>query len=98
MRRNTLQRDGRGHSGGLTRLLTVRRGGDVNTLRSSAGDCRRNEACGRSKNAAPGEARQGGVIAACGERYDVTMEEVTVTSENVQFKLPRALTDTSAVA
>jgi 4-hydroxy-3-methylbut-2-enyl diphosphate reductase len=38
------------------------------------------------------------VIAACRERYDVIMEEVTVTSENVQFKLPRALTGTSAVA
>ena len=38
------------------------------------------------------------VIAACRERYDVTLEEVTVTSENVQFKLPRELTETSAVA
>ena len=38
------------------------------------------------------------VIAACRERYDVTMEEVTVTSEDVQFKLPRALSEPSAVA
>ncbi len=38
------------------------------------------------------------VIAACRARYDVTMEVVTVTSENVQFKLPRALIDSSAVA
>ena len=38
------------------------------------------------------------VIAACRERYDVVMEEVTVTSENVQFKLPRALSKTTAVA
>ena len=38
------------------------------------------------------------VIAACRERYDVVMEEVTVTSEDVQFKLPRALSKTSAVA
>ena len=37
------------------------------------------------------------VIAACRERYDVVLEEVTVTSENVQFKLPRALTETPAV-
>ncbi len=37
------------------------------------------------------------VIAACRERYDVTMEEVTVTSENVQFKLPRALSEASAL-
>ncbi len=38
------------------------------------------------------------VIAACRERYDVILEEVTVTSENVQFKLPRELGKTSAVA
>jgi 4-hydroxy-3-methylbut-2-enyl diphosphate reductase len=38
------------------------------------------------------------VIATCRERYDVVMEDVTVTAENVQFKLPRALTETSAVA
>jgi 4-hydroxy-3-methylbut-2-enyl diphosphate reductase len=38
------------------------------------------------------------VIAACRARYQVTMEEVTVTSENVQFKLPRALSESSAVA
>ena len=38
------------------------------------------------------------VISACRERYDVVLEEVTVTSENVQFKLPRALTKTTAVA
>ncbi len=31
------------------------------------------------------------VIAACRERYVVTMEETTVTSEDVQFKLPREL-------
>ncbi len=37
------------------------------------------------------------VIAACRERYEVVLEEVTVTSENVQFKLPRALTETPAV-
>ncbi len=38
------------------------------------------------------------VIDACRERYEVIVEEVTVTSENVQFKLPRALTGASAVA
>lgn len=38
------------------------------------------------------------VIDACRERYEVILEEVTVTSESVQFKLPSALTDTSAVA
>ena len=38
------------------------------------------------------------VIAACRERYDVSMEEVSVTSENVQFKLPRMLSGSPAVA
>jgi 4-hydroxy-3-methylbut-2-enyl diphosphate reductase len=38
------------------------------------------------------------VIAACRDRYDVILEEVAVTSENVQFKLPRALIETTAVA
>ncbi len=33
------------------------------------------------------------VIAACRERFDVTIEEVTVTSEDVVFKLPKVLTD-----
>jgi 4-hydroxy-3-methylbut-2-enyl diphosphate reductase len=37
------------------------------------------------------------VIEACRKRYEVTMEEITVTSENVQFKLPRALTESLAV-
>jgi 4-hydroxy-3-methylbut-2-enyl diphosphate reductase len=31
------------------------------------------------------------LIAACRERYDVTVEEVRTTDENVVFKLPRAL-------
>jgi len=38
------------------------------------------------------------VIEACRARYDVTMEEITVTTENVQFKLPRALSKSVAVA
>ncbi len=37
------------------------------------------------------------VIAACRARYDVIMEEITVTSENVQFKLPRALSESPAL-
>jgi len=38
------------------------------------------------------------VIAACRERYDVTIEQVTVTSEDVQFKLPRVLAPRAATA
>jgi 4-hydroxy-3-methylbut-2-enyl diphosphate reductase len=37
------------------------------------------------------------VIAACRERFEVTVQEVRVTDENIQFKLPRALTDTDPV-
>jgi 4-hydroxy-3-methylbut-2-enyl diphosphate reductase len=33
------------------------------------------------------------VIAACRSRFDVTIQEVTVTAENIRFKLPRALQD-----
>lgn len=32
------------------------------------------------------------LIAACGERFDVTVEPVTLREENIQFNLPRALT------
>ncbi len=31
------------------------------------------------------------LVAACRERYDVTVEEVRTTEEKVTFKLPRAL-------
>lgn len=34
-----------------------------------------------------------GVIEACRTRFDVTVQEVTTTEENVVFKLPRALTE-----
>jgi 4-hydroxy-3-methylbut-2-enyl diphosphate reductase len=36
------------------------------------------------------------VIAVCQQRYEVEIQEVTVTSENVVFKLPRLLTSTAA--
>ncbi|SDF89152.1 4-hydroxy-3-methylbut-2-enyl diphosphate reductase [Limimonas halophila] len=36
------------------------------------------------------------VIAACREHFDVSVEEVRVTQEDVQFKLPRALADAAA--
>ncbi len=38
------------------------------------------------------------VIAACRERFEVTIEQVTVTSEDVHFKLPRAVTDVALSA
>jgi len=36
------------------------------------------------------------VLAACRERFDVSIDQVTVTTENVVFKLPRLLTTTAA--
>jgi 4-hydroxy-3-methylbut-2-enyl diphosphate reductase len=36
------------------------------------------------------------VIAACRLRFEVTIQEITVTTENVQFKLPRALSEPAA--
>ena len=33
------------------------------------------------------------VISACRERFEVTIQEITVTTESVQFKLPRVLTE-----
>jgi len=38
------------------------------------------------------------VIAACQERYEVTIKDVTVRKEHVQFKLPRVLGDMAASA
>ncbi len=38
------------------------------------------------------------VIAACRERFDVTIREITVTAENVQFKLPKILVETAPAA
>jgi 4-hydroxy-3-methylbut-2-enyl diphosphate reductase len=36
------------------------------------------------------------VIDALRQRFDVSVEEVNVTSEDVQFKLPRILADAAA--
>ena len=38
------------------------------------------------------------VIAACRERFDVTIREIKVTTENVQFKLPKILDETALSA
>ena len=38
------------------------------------------------------------VIAACRERYEVSIDEVTVTTEDVVFKLPKVLTTSTAAA
>ena len=35
------------------------------------------------------------VVGECRARFDVTIQEITVTREHVQFKLPRVLTETN---
>ena len=81
------------HKLGCGRAMLVQRAADIDWSRIEGV-----RALGVTAGASAPEILVEEVIAACRERYDVILEEVTVTSENVQFKLPRALTETSAVA
>ena len=74
------------HKEGCPRALLVHRGKDVDW--DSLSGMRR---LGLTAGASAPEVLVEEVIAACRERYEVTMEETTVTSEDVQFKLPREL-------
>jgi 4-hydroxy-3-methylbut-2-enyl diphosphate reductase len=78
---------------GCDKTLLVRRAADIDWARLDG-----MRVLGVTAGASAPEVLVEEVIAACRERYDVIVEEVTVTSENIQFKLPRALTKTSAVA
>jgi len=49
------------------------------------------ETVGLSAGASAPEVLMDEVIAGFRERYDVTLEEVAVTRENVEFNVPRAL-------
>jgi 4-hydroxy-3-methylbut-2-enyl diphosphate reductase len=63
--------------------------------RASAMDWARFAACrtlGLSAGASAPEVLVEEFVAACRERYDVSVEQVTVREENVHFNLPRALT------
>ena len=71
---------------GCPRARLVQRGSDVN-WRELRGIARLGVTAGAS---AP-EVLVEEVIEACRTRFEVTIEEVTVTSEDVQFKLPREL-------
>ena len=71
---------------GCPRARLVQRGSDVN-WRELRGIARLGVTAGAS---AP-EILVEEVIEACRTRFEVTIEEVTVTSEDVQFKLPREL-------
>ena len=81
------------HKLGCGRAMLVQRAADIDWSRIEGV-----RALGVTAGASAPEILVEEVIAACRERYDVILEEVTVTSENVQFKLPRALNETSAVA
>ena len=74
------------HKAGCPRAMLVRRGHQVDWQRLE-GVARLGVTAGAS---AP-EILVEEVIEACRQRYHVTIEEVTVTSEDVQFKLPREL-------
>jgi 4-hydroxy-3-methylbut-2-enyl diphosphate reductase len=71
---------------GCAQAMLVRRGSDVDWQKLK-GVARLGVTAGAS---AP-EILVEEVIEACRERFEVTIKEVTVTSEDVQFKLPREL-------
>ncbi len=71
---------------GCDRAMLVQRASDVDWERIA--DVR---ALGITAGASAPEVLVEEVIAACRQRFDVTIEEVTGTTENVVFKLPRIL-------
>ena len=81
------------HKLGCTKAMLVQRAADIDWARIE--DVR---TLGVTAGASAPQVLVDEVIAACRECYDVTVEVVTVTSENVRFKLPRELGEPSAVA
>jgi len=71
---------------GCPEAMLVQRGSEVDWER-----LRSIERLGLTAGASAPEILVEEVIAACRERFEVTIEEVTVTSEDVNFKLPREL-------
>jgi len=78
---------------GCPTALLVQRGHDVDWQRLQ-GVAR----LGLSAGASAPEVLVDEVIEACRARFEVTIEEVTVTSEDVYFKLPRELAQAAATA
>ncbi len=76
---------------GCERAMLVQRAADVDW--SVLADI---EVLGITAGASAPEVLVEEVIAACRERFEVAIEEVTVTSEDVVFKLPRMLTAPAA--
>ncbi len=81
------------HKLGCTKAMLVQRAADIDWARIE--DVR---TLGVTAGASAPQVLVDEVIAACRECYDATVEVVTVTSENVRFKLPRELSEPSAVA
>ena len=78
---------------GCDRSLLVQRAGSIDWSKLE-----RIERLGITAGASAPEVLVEEVIAACRERFEVTIEEITVTSENVQFKLPRVLIENKVPA
>ena len=73
--------------------MLVQRAGDIDWGRLEGITC-----LGITAGASAPEVLVEEVLAACRERFDVTIEEITVTSEDVVFKLPKVLTDKRSLA
>jgi len=78
---------------GCTKAMLVQRAADIDWARIEGA-----RTLGVTAGASAPQVLVDEVIAACRECYDATVEVVTVTSENVRFKLPRELSEPSAVA
>ena len=78
---------------GCTKAMLVQRAADIDWARIEGV-----RTLGVTAGASAPQVLVDEVIAACRECYDATVEVVTVTSENVRFKLPRELSEPSAVA
>ncbi|MGF1610805.1 MAG: 4-hydroxy-3-methylbut-2-enyl diphosphate reductase [Kiloniellales bacterium] len=76
---------------GCETAMLVQRAADVDWTRLD-----RIERLGVTAGASAPEILVEEVIAICRQRYEVEIQEVTVTSEDVVFKLPRLLTSTAA--
>jgi 4-hydroxy-3-methylbut-2-enyl diphosphate reductase len=76
---------------GCAKAMLVQRGGELDwSLLEGV------ESLGLTAGASAPEVLVEEVIAKLRERYEVSIEEVVVRSENVVFKLPRQLIDTAA--
>ena len=81
------------HKAGCRQAMLVQRGSEVDWRRLEGVAC-----LGLTAGASAPEVLVDEVIEACRSRFEVTIKEVSVTSEDVFFKLPRELAHTVAPA